>query len=305
MTDSERPIKRIIRLLTVNSVTDLFKYKSFFLLVFGLIALDRVVHVYVHIDRAALRPPAGQGWGMPMARWTFERLPGILADGLSDYRVFLAAAGLFLLKQIVSMWPSSDMRRMHRRERTAFGLFASLLALRWEQVVWDALAIGVVCGVVGSWAAAAYGVTRWCWTVSAQPLWLYLLGLLVFLALPIGMAGFSFSSKLAVLSRGTFAEKMRLYLKLFTDPGIFWLAWVFFLVRVVVETIFVALIPAGAILTIPVFWMRITIASLSATPVYAFLKMATFKFFLELYGRFPLVREEYADYFDSPGGGSD
>ncbi len=286
--------------MTVHSVNDLFRYKSFFLLVFGLIAVDRLVHMYVHIDRSMLKPPTGQGWGLSMAQWTFERFPELLGTWVQDYRVFLAAAGLFLLKQVISMWPSSDMRRMHRRERTAFGLIASLLALRWSQVAWDAIAIGIVCGVLGMWGAVAFGLTKWFWHVSSQVACLYVLGGLIFLALPIGMAGFSYSSKLAVISKGSFTEKLKLYLRLFTDRRIFWPSWMFFLIRIVLETIFVALIPAGAILTIPAFWLRITVASLSATPVYAFLKMATFKFFLEIYGRFPLVREEYADYFAAP-----
>lgn len=235
-----------------------------------------------------------------MARWTFEHLPGLLGNWILDYRVFVAAVALFLLKQVISMWPSSDMRRMHRRERTAFGLVASLLALRWSQVVWDAVAIGVVCGVLGVWGAAAFAATRWWWVASGQVASFYVLGALVFMALPIGMAGFSYSSKLAVISRGTFLEKLALYLRLFIDGRIFGPSWVFFLMRIVLETLFVALIPAGAILMIPSFWLRITVASLSATPVYAFLKMATFKFFLEIYGGFPLVREEYADYFGDP-----
>ena len=296
-------MNRFIRVLTVHSAKDLFRYKSFFLLVFALIAVDRLVHVYVHIDRSALTPPAGQGWGLPMAQWTFERLPVLMVEWLQDYRVFLGAAGLFVLKQVISMWPSSDMRRMHRRERTAFGLVGSLVALRWSQVAWDAMAIGVVCGILGAWTLAAFAATRWCWMVTGQVWCLTALGGLLALALPMGMAGFSFSSKLAVLSRGSFSQKFGLYLRLFTNWRIFWPSWVFFQLRIVVEAIFVAIIPADAILTIPSFWLRILVASLSATPVYAFLKMASFKFFLEIYGGFPLVRDEYAEYFNTPDSG--
>ena len=60
-------MNRFIRVLTVHSARDLFRYKSFFLLVFALIAVDRFVHVYVRIDRAAFTPPHGQGWGLPLA----------------------------------------------------------------------------------------------------------------------------------------------------------------------------------------------------------------------------------------------
>ena len=55
--------------------------------------------------------------------------------------------------------------------------------------------------------------------------------------------------------------------------------------------------PAIAILFMDNFWIRMLIAALSATPVYAYLKMASFKFFLFTYSRFPLVREEYQTYF--------
>ncbi len=45
------------------------------------------------------------------------------------------------------------------------------------------------------------------------------------------------------------------------------------------------------------FWLRIAVASLSATPVYSLLKMASFKFFLEVYKPFPLVHAEYRSYY--------
>jgi len=61
----------------------------------------------------------------------------------------------------------------------------------------------------------------------------------------------------------------------------------------------VAIIPAGAILLIDSFWPRIAVAALSATPVYAYLKMASFKFFLEAYHGYDLVRQEYHRYYDA------
>jgi len=39
------------------------------------------------------------------------------------------------------------------------------------------------------------------------------------------------------------------------------------------------------------------VAAVSATPVYAYLKMASFKFFLEVYSSDALVRMEYRDYY--------
>ena len=80
-----------------------------------------------------------------------------------------------------------------------------------------------------------------------------------------------------------------------------WTSWVFFSARILLETLFVAAIPLGVILFIDHFWVRMPLAAVSATPVYAYLKMASFKFFLFTYGRFHLVREEYREYFkESP-----
>lgn len=46
-----------------------------------------------------------------------------------------------------------------------------------------------------------------------------------------------------------------------------------------------------------VFWVRVLTASLLATPVYSYLKIASFKFFLEIYRPFPLVQEEDRTYY--------
>ena len=44
-------MNHLLRVLTVNSGRDLIKYKSFFVLIFGLIALDRVVHHWLPAQR--------------------------------------------------------------------------------------------------------------------------------------------------------------------------------------------------------------------------------------------------------------
>lgn len=292
-------MKRLLRILAVDSVTDLFRYKSFFFLIFFLIAADRVLRKFLGAEKGKLSLGLDQQWGMQLAAYVFETLPGLILDLLTDYRTFLVAVALFFLKQLISMWPSSDMRRMHRLERKGFGLIGSLLALKWRQVVWDAIAIGTVCGLVGSWSLLAFGLARLWWAAAPSLGPLFLLGGLVGAAMPLGMAGFSFSSKLAVISQGSFGEKLALFYRLFFSWPVLWPSYLFFVFRIVVEIIFVALIPAGAILMIDSFWLRITVASLSATPVYSFLKMASFKFFLEVYKPFPLVRGEYRSYYQS------
>ena len=144
-------MKKLLRILTVDSLSDLFRYKSFLFLIFILIAADRIVHRLFAVEKTGLSEGLGQGWGFQAADTVFNKLPGKVLQLLMDYRTFLVIAGLFVLKQIISMWPSSDMRRMHRKERKGFGLLGSLLALRWEQVLWDAIAIGSICGLIPVW----------------------------------------------------------------------------------------------------------------------------------------------------------
>jgi hypothetical protein len=111
------------------------------------------------------------------------------------------------------------------------------------------------------------------------------------------MGGLSFSSKLAVLSRGSFKEKLKLYLKLFTNRNILLATWIFFVFRLTLEFLFVAALPLASLLLIAHFGTRILVSALLATPVYSFLKMASFKFFLEVYRDYPLVVAEYEDYY--------
>jgi len=296
--------KGLLRLLLVDSARDLFRYKSFFLLIFVLILADRVLTKTVRVDRTAFLPPDLRAAGLASARYVFEDLPGTVLSLLTDYRTFLAAAGLFLLKQLISMWPSSDMRRMHRSERSGFGLIGSLAALKWRQIAWDAFAVGSICAATAIWSAAAYAVCRSFW-VAAPGAWpLLLLAILIGLFLPVAMAGFSFSSKLAVLYRGRFGEKLVLFFRLFTDLRFLLRSWLFFLARIAVESVFVAAIPAAVLLSVDIFWLRILVAGLLATPVYSYLKMATFKFFLAVYSDTGLVREEYAAYYAAGQGDS-
>ena len=290
-------MKKLLRILVVQSGKELFRYKSFLLLVFALILLDRYLKKVVQVDRSALNPASLKEISYQSAQYVFETLPGVLAGFLSDYRTFIVIAGLFLLKQFISMWPSSDMRRMHRQERGGFGLIGSLLAIRWQQVLWDGMAVIIVVGLTGAWTAVHWIILHRVWQAHPSSLCLMALMIAVSLFLPMTLAGFSYSSKLAVISRGGFMEKLNLFLKLFIDPRIRWASWLFFLVRLLIEILFVIIILAVVILLMDVFWIRILTASLLATPVYSYLKMASFKFFLEMYRPFPLVQQEYETYY--------
>jgi len=290
-------MKKLLRILVVQSGKELFRYKSFLLLVFALILLDWYLKKVVQVDRSALNPASLKEISYQSAQYVFETLPGVLAGFLSDYRTFIVIAGLFLLKQLISVWPSSDMRRMHRQERGGFGLIGSLLAIRWQQVLWDGMAVIIVVGLTGAWTAVHWITLHRVWQAHPSSLCLMALMIAVSLFLPMTLAGFSYSSKLAVISRGGFMEKLNLFLKLFIDPRIRWASWLFFLVRLLIEILFVIIIPAVVILLMDVFWIRILTASLLAMPVYSYLKMASFKFFLEMYRPFPLVQQEYETYY--------
>jgi len=290
-------MKKLLRILTVHSVKDLLRYKSFFLLIFLLLLADRIIHRFVKSPDKGFALPHGYSLGRQTADFVFSQLPEKLFQWLFTPRVIAIAAGLFLLKQVISLWPSSDMRRMHRKERGRFGVFEALTALRWYQVVWDALAVGTLCCVLGVWSVLAYLLGLGLWRHGmALPGLLSAAGMALS-ALPLAMAGFSYSSKLAVIRNGTFLGRFKLFLYLFTHWRVLWTSWLFFALRIILEAIFVAIIPAGALLLIDSFWLRMMTATLSATPVYSYLKMASFKFFLEVFGVYPLVRREYDNYY--------
>lgn len=290
---------RDLRILTVQSARDLFRYKSFFLLILVLIIADRLLHRHVKVEGLDIGFRDLVRMGDEAARYVFTILPEQITGLLFDYRTFLVIAGMFLMKQIISLWPSSDMRRMHRLERKGFGIIASLLALRWSQLIWDAVAVGSVCIIGGLWMLVWFAINQALWRQFEGLIWLLLWAAAAAGIAPVILAGFSYSSKIAVISRGRFFEKLGLFFKLFSDPGIFLPSWLFFVIRIILEFVFVVAIPGFAILFIPLAWLRILVAGITATVVYSYLKMATFKFFLQMYRKFPQVRQEYASYYES------
>ena len=292
---------KLLRILIVHSVKDLFKYKTFFFLIFILVIADRAIKRFVHIDRSSLSLETFKELGDRLALYLFNDLPGIMLHWLSDYRTLFILISLFFLKQIISLWPSSDMRRMHRLERGTFGLTASLIYLRWNQVLLDAVAVSATCSIIGIWILLSFCLIHFFWEIHQASFYLIPLGFLIFMSFPVGIAGFSYSSKLAVISRGAFLNKLKLFFKLFSDWHVFWTSWIFFLFRTVIESLFVVAIPSAIIVFVDHFWIRILAASLLATPVYSYLKMASFKFFLEVYQDYDLVREEYRMYYKTTG----
>lgn len=292
-------MKHLLQVLVGHSIRDLFKHKSFFLLIFVLILLDRLMDNITAFERSRLDIPEITEISLEAAAYVFDRLPGLILDLLTDYRTFIVAGMLFGLKQLISMWPSSDMRRMHRSERGTFGLIESLLTISGRQVIWDAIAIGSVVLIIGFWILGAFMISLPIWRYFETPFALPVFALLVSLSVPLAMAGFSFSSKLAVISQGSFGEKLSLFFKLFSDPRILRPAWLFFLIRVIIELVFVVILPLLIFWLVDIYLLKIAVAGLIATPFYSLLKMASFKFFLEIYRPFPLVQSEYAEYYDN------
>jgi hypothetical protein len=290
-------MQNLIRILIVHSVKDLFKHKSFFLLIFILAFADRGLSMIKHRYQISLGLPALQQLNMESLQFIFDRLPALLFNAITDYRVIAALVGLFFLKQIISLWPSSDMRRMHRSEREQFGIWASLTVIQWQQVVWDAIAVAFLCTLAGLWCAAWFLIHRLFYQIHPSLVQLLSLGVVISLIFPLVLGGFSFSSKLAVISKGNFSEKLSLFLKIITSPKITLWSWVFFAGRMIVESVFVIALPAYILLTVENYFLRIFFAATLATPVYSYLKMASFKFFLIVYQDFALVRAEYVNYY--------
>ena len=292
-------MKKLIELLFNQSLRDLFKYKSFFLLIFVLILADRLLKTASKSIQAVIDLPEIDSLGIQVANYVFNHLLQDILTQLTNWRTLLIVVLLFLLKQLISMWPSSDMRRMHRLERERFGLIASLVAIHGKQVVWDAIAVGTAVGVTGVWILFSWLLGYLYWSVEPGTMALMLTAGLSALILPITMAGFSFSSKLAVISKGSFKEKLALFFQLLIKRRVLVGAWLFFLFRIAVETVFVVILPLLILWTMDNAIIRITIAGLIATPFYSFLKMASFKFFLFIYQPYPLVAEEYASYYQT------
>lgn len=290
-------VRWLWKVLVVHSVKDLVRYKSFLLLVAILILADRVFQHYLRPQQATLRIPPLSELGPAWAAWVFNEAPGFLLGLALDGSALAALAGLFAVKELISLWPSSDMRRMHRSERGRSGFFGALAALHWKQVAWDATASALLATMGAVWLLSAFLPLRALWTATGWVGWLGVFAAWVALGGPAVLAGLSYSSKLAVMARGRFGEKLRLFFLLFADWDLFWKSWVFCVARIAVEGGFALLVPFVAFATLDNFWLRIAVASVFAAPAYSYVKMASFKFFLEMYKPYPLVYGEFRDYY--------
>jgi len=288
------PGKMLLSILTVESVKDLVKHRSFVALIFLLLAADRFLRS--HFDASELRHALSfAAWQERIAAIVFVDLPAFVSHWIFRPATLWLLLGLFLFKQVISLWPSSSLRGWHRQSQQR-GLLASLLVLEGRQFLWDMTALVLLCGITLGWGLLHFSWCRIWWqhTGGTAPAWCFL-GVMG-LVWPVIMAALSYSSKLAVLQQGSYREKFGLYLKLFTTPRIFWGSWLFYLGRILVEGLFVAIIPVGALLLLDNAVLRILLACASITPSYSYVKMASFKFFLFIYRPYPLIQAEFGDY---------
>ncbi len=290
-------MKRIVQLFIVNAVKDVLRYKSFILLIFLLMLVDKFAKKLTPSISAIIEKPDAAKQLEGLGSYLYLSFPVQLHSLLSDYRIFLVLLAGFFLKALISLWPSSDMRRMHRSERKGFGIISALISLRWIQLVWDLVAVTIICLVGCLWLGIFYLAGLIFWQqgggqIAAVPV---LLG--AFLYWPISIAGFSYSSKIAVISKGKFVEKLSLFFLLFKSPKIFCFSWLFYSFRIYLEVVVIALIPVLVVMYIDIWFARILVISVIACPIYALLKMISFKVFLHLFKDGKLVQEEYSAYF--------
>lgn len=289
--------KMLLSILTIESAKDLLKHRSFILLIFLILAADRFLRHSV--DLSALKDSLTfASWQEQLPQIVFVDLPRLAGEWLFTPMSLALLAGLFLFKQVVSLWPSSSLRRWHN-SRGDQGLLSSLFGLKATQFVWDLTALTMLIGITLSWGLFNF---TWCyawWQQSgtAFPAWCFVAMLVM--VWPVIMAGLSYSSKLAVLQNGSYRDKFGLYLKLFKSPRIFFGSWLFFLARIILETLFVAIIPLSALIYLDNILLRTLLACASITPSYSYLKMASFKFFLFIYSPYPLIQLEFKEYLAS------
>jgi hypothetical protein len=92
-------MKQLINLILNQSLRDLFKYKSFFLLIFALILVDRLLKSASKSIQSLINLPQTDIWGIQIADYVFNHLLQDTLVRLTDGRTLLIIVLLFLLKQ--------------------------------------------------------------------------------------------------------------------------------------------------------------------------------------------------------------
>ena len=291
-------IKKIYSLLVLSPIKDLFKYKSFLLIILIIILADKLMNIYLKPYLSFDNTNFTGSTFYDVSCYIFETLPLLLWQYLKDIRTQFVLNLLFVSKQIISMWPTSDMRLMHRGERKQAWIFKSLIYLKWHQVAFN-MSMDLIFVIVGvCWEILSFYISYRLWKLTNSPLSLILLLFLIVLIIPIIFAGFSFSSNISIMSDCNYYKKFKIFFEVFINIKLLWRIWILFMLRAVIEIVFVIAIPFYAILFIDNYWMRILIASLSATPSHSFVKLMSFKFFLDIYQQNSEVYNEFPSYYE-------
>ena len=289
--------RRLWRVLVVHSLRDVLTYKSFSLHVALLVLLDRALHVW--LPQSGLKLPHPSLWPLTagQVQVLFDQSARWLDTVLGNGRTVPLLLAALALEEFMSLWQVSDMRLMHRQQRSRWGAAVAVASLRLLQIGWDAVAQSTVWAMTALLGMLAFtlcrlGMERW-----PSAAWLALLAAALGLLALTALMGSAYSSKLALLSRVGFGRKLHLYYLLYLDWAMFWPSWLFGLARLLLEAALVVIVPVWTLTAIGNFWLRLALASLVAAPAYSWIKLVSFKFFLEVYRRHPEVRDEYGAYY--------
>lgn len=289
----------MLKVIWAEPLKDLVRYKSFLLLMFIVCLADRTIKLLKSTCHLNIKLPAFWRISADSSSFILFQFPDMLLKKMSDPRLALMVVALFLLKRMIALWPASDMRRMHRKERDRTGILSAAGAIGWKSLAWYFPALLAWCGLMAAWVVLCFVICRLGWRHYPGGGWLWGLGIAIAAALPLTLAGLSFSSRLAVQSTGTFAQKIALLLKTCAAWRVAWRAWLFFLAWFVIEALFIAGTTIFILAKTDHGAIRFALAAVLATPFYAYLEMAAYKLFLVAYQNFPVVKQEYKHYYDA------
>ncbi len=288
---------KLLHLLVINAIKDIWKYRSFLALILVVMLIDEVAsHVSPKLSQFIEKPELSKRMA-DISSYTYTQLVDQLIALGGHIEIFLVLLGGFFLKALLSLWPSSDMRRMHRQERSGFGVLDSLLQLRWKQVGWDFVAVSITCLTSAIGLVIAFLIGLLFWSKNQSPYSAIFLLVTAACLWPVIIAGFSYSSKIAIISNGSYLQKLKVFVLLLSKLSIFIPSWLFYGFRIYLEAFILGVVPIVLSRYVDTWIIRIIIVSLLICPIYAFLKMVSFKLFLYLFRNQSLVREEYAKYY--------
>ena len=278
-----------------SSIKDMFKFKSILMIVFCVVFLDKASGTYLkpYIDQVSVSIDIDSS----ISSYIFNDFPVFLMEVLSDYKSQLILFFLFVLKLVVSLWPTSGLRLVHKGDNSKSYFVKSVSHLRLSQVMLNVSIDFIILFACIVWEVFSFAISYLLWKTTGSELSVLVLGLMIFMMIPFLFAGFSFSSNVVVMSNLSNLSKFRLFFKIYLDVRCLIQIWLFFLFRALVEIVFVISIPLYAILYIDDIFQKILIASISITIPYTTLKMMSFKFFLHVFENEKEIKNEFSEFY--------